>query len=139
MKTDISLFYFQCNKIFKARTTLFLICYELLRSLLYTLWLEFRALLSWHCKWHDFQKTALGHKNIILYILHFIAVCFSFRACKSENASGRRRTGDDDARDFLAWGWRNVQDGTAGRSAPIDLTVHGAAQRTRRYLFRNIN
>ncbi|XP_016987787.1 uncharacterized protein LOC108050573 [Drosophila rhopaloa] len=25
------------------------------------------------------------------------------------------------------------------RSTPIDLTVHGAARRTRRYLFRNIN
>jgi len=85
------------------------------------------------------KKTALGHKNII-YIALYIRVWFSFRACKRENASGRRRrSGDDDARDFLAFGWRNVQDGTAGRSAPIDLTVHGAAQRTRRYLFRNIN
>lgn len=86
------------------------------------------------------KKTALGHKNIILYILHFISACgFLFG-----RVNVKMRVGGDDVaattmRDFLAFGWRNVQDGTAGRSAPIDLTVHGAAQRTRRYLFRNIN
>lgn len=60
-----------------------------------------------------------------------------FRACKSENASGRVMANWNDARGFCSRG--AVRTSKMKLATPIDLTVHGAAQRFPLYSFRNIN